>query len=157
MFGPSDQSALDRVRAEIRDRFDKSPGGLGALAAGLAAVRKPASSAPRDQNGVRRLFDLAAAALPSDDARRTGVTIYDATAAPLARAGRVSDLPKPRVQGPAALLIAPSALGPRLIRVEPVTANGGRVATVVAEQSLRLTEGPPGLVHTLRLQTSVAP
>jgi hypothetical protein len=54
-------------------------------------------------------------------------------------------------------VIVPSALGPRLIRVEPVTANGVRAATVVAEQSLGLTEEAPGLVDTFVMQTSVVP
>src|SRR5207302_132485 len=85
-----------------------------------------------------------------DNTRRTGVTVYDTAAASLAWAGRVSDLPKERVQGPAAMLIAPSALGPRLIRVEPITADGVRVSTVVAEQSLGMTEEAPGLVDMRR-------
>ena len=42
----------------------------------------------------------------------------------------MSDLPKERVQGPAALVIAPSALGPLLIRIEPVPRDGVRAATV---------------------------
>src|SRR5436190_14526459 len=116
-----------------------------------------ARSAPRDQTGIRRLFDLAASVLPDNDARRTGVTIYDTTPAPIAWAGRVSDVPKQRVQGPAALVIVPSALGPRLIRVEPVAATGVRAATVIAEQSLGLTEEAPGLVDTFVMQTSVVP
>jgi signal transduction histidine kinase len=156
-FGSSDQSALDRVQTEIRDRFDQTAVGLGAIAARLAAAPEAASSAPRDQTGIRRLFDLAASVLPDHDTRRTGVTIYDPTAAPLAWAGRVSDVPKQRVQGPTALVIVPSALGPRLIRVEPVTANSVRAATVVAEQSLGLTEEAPGLVDTFVMQTSVVP
>jgi hypothetical protein len=61
-----------------------------------------------------------------EEAGRAGVTVYDTAAAPLAWAGRVTDMPKERVQGSAALLIAPSALGPRLIRVEPVSAKGAR-------------------------------
>jgi signal transduction histidine kinase len=156
-FGPSDQSALDRVQAEIRDRFDETAGALSAIAAKLAAAPEAASTAPRDQNGIRRLFDLTASALRGNDARRTGVTIYDTAAAPLAWAGRVSDVPKQRVEGPPALLIAPSALGPRLIRVEPVSPSGVRAATVVAEQSLGFTEEAPGLVDTFVMQTSVVP
>jgi signal transduction histidine kinase len=156
-FGASDQSAVERIRAEIRDRFDRSAGSLVAIASAVAAHPETAVDAPRDQAGIRRLFDIAAAALPADDSRRTGVTIYDTAVAPLAWAGRVSDLPKQRIQGPPALLIAPSALGPRLIRVEPVTTAGARASTVVAEQSLGLTEEPPGLAGTFVMQTSVAP
>jgi len=156
-FGPSDRSAFEGVQAEIRDRFDRSAAGLGAIASSVAADPEAAVNAPRDPAGIRRLFDLAAAALQPDLARRTGVTIYDTAAAPLAWAGRVSDVPKERVQGPRALIIAPSALGPRLIRVEPVVADGVRAATVVAEQSLGMTEAAPGLVDTFVMQTSTVP
>jgi signal transduction histidine kinase len=156
-FGPSDQSAVERVQAELRDRFERSGGSLESTTARLAATPEIAADGTRDQAGVRRLFDVVAAALPGDDARRTGITVYDAAAAPLAWAGRVSDLPKQRVQGPTALLIAPSAFGPRLIRVEAVAKSGARVATVVAEQSLGVTEEAPGLVDTFVVQTSIAP
>src|SRR5262249_48578476 len=156
-FGASDQSALERVQSEIRDRFDRSSASLGAIATRVAATPEAGSSAPRDATGIRRLFELVAAALPQDNTRRTGVTVYDTAAAPLAWAGRVSDLPKERAQGPAAMLIAPSALGPRLIRVEPVTVDGVRVSTVVAEQSLGMTEEAPGLVDTFVMQTSWVP
>jgi len=153
-FGGSDQAALDRVQVEIRDRFERSAASLSAIATRVAANPEAGSSAPRDPAGIRRLFDLVATALPQDNTRRTGVTVYDTAAASLAWAGRVSDLPKERVQGPAAMLIAPSALGPRLIRVEPITADGVRVSTVVAEQSLGMTEEAPGLVDTFVMQTS---
>jgi signal transduction histidine kinase len=156
-FGPSAQTALDRVHAEIRDRFDRSAGSLGAIASTVAAARDAMSAAPRDQTAIMRLFDLTASVVPAADGRRTGVTIYDAAGAPIAWAGRVSDVPKERVQGPAALLIAPSALGPRLIRVEPVAATAARSATVVVEQSLGLTEEAPGPVDTFVMQTTIAP
>jgi hypothetical protein len=42
------------------------------------------------------------------------------------------------------LFIAPSALGPLLIRIEPVVRDGVRAATVVAEQSLGTLEALPG-------------
>ncbi len=155
-FGASDQTALARVQAEIGDRFERSASGLAAIAARTAAQPEIPLDGPPDQTRIRRLFDVAQAAVPGNDTQ-TGVTIYDSAAAPLAWAGRVSDLPKERVQGPGALLIAPSALGPRLIRVQPVAKNGLRPATVVAEQSLGLTEQAPGPVDTFLMQTSVAP
>ena len=57
-FGPSDQSALARVEAELRQRFDASAVTLGAIAARLAAEPDTARAAPRDQTSVKRLFDL---------------------------------------------------------------------------------------------------
>src|SRR5262249_57809067 len=58
---------------------------------------------------------------------------------------------------PAALVIAPGALGPRLIRVEPVVRSAVRVSTVVAEQSLGTTAESPGLGDTFRMTSSIAP
>jgi signal transduction histidine kinase len=116
-------------------------------------------SAPRDQAAVKRLFDIVGAALAGNEAERTGITIYDADAAPVAWAGRVSDVPKERVDGPAALLVASGAFGPRLIRVEPLLAPAGapRVATVVVERTLGNLQAAPGLNDTFLLPTSLVP
>ena len=117
-FGPSDQAALSRVEAELRQRFDASAATLAAIAARVPADPETSRIAPRDQAAVKRLFDAVSAAVPADEAGTTGVTVYDAAGEPLAWAGRVSDLPKERVLGPATLLIAPGALGPRLVRID---------------------------------------
>src|SRR5206468_4951078 len=119
-FGSSDQAALARVEDELRQRFDASAATLGNLAAGVAANRRALRDAPRDAAEIKRLFEDCAAAIPRDEAGRTGITIYDAAAAPLAWAGRVSDLPRARIDGPSSLFVAPGALGPRLVHVEPV-------------------------------------
>jgi signal transduction histidine kinase len=152
-FGPSDRSALSRVEAELRQRFDASAATLGTIAARVAAEPETARIAPRDQPAVKHLFDVVAAAMPgdTDEAGRTGLTVYDPLGAPIAWAGRVSDLPKERVQGSKTLVIAPSALGPLLIRIEPVARDGVRAATVVAEQSLGTLEGAPRLTEEASL------
>src|SRR5437667_605713 len=123
-FGPSDQTALSRVRAELRQRLDASAETLGTIASQVASRRdiiRSASGTSRDIAAARRLFDVVDTALSGQEAWRTGITVYDAADAPLGWAGRVSDLPKERINGPAALLVAPGALGPQLIRVEPVS------------------------------------
>ena len=156
-FGASESTAVARIEAELRRRFDASADTVRAIAARVAA--DPAAAAPglRDQAAIRQLFDLTAGTLPPQDEAPTGVTLFDSAAAPIAWAGRVSDLPTERVQGAAALVIAPGALGPRLIRVEPVVRSGVRLATVVAEQSLGTTAGSPGLGDTFSMATSIAP
>ncbi len=158
-FGASDEEALGRVEADLRHRIDAGAATLGAIAARVTAQSEAIRRTPRDQAAVKRLFDLVGAALSGDDAERTGITIYDADAAPLAWLGRVSDVPKERVEGPATLLVAPGALGPRLIRVEPVPAPSGapRTATVVVEQTLGDLPGAPGLNDTFLLPTSLVP
>jgi signal transduction histidine kinase len=156
-FGPSDQSALARVEAELRQRFDASAATLGAIAARLAAEPDTARAAPRDQAGLKRLFDLVAAAMPDDEGGRTGITIYDAAGTPLAWAGRVSDLRKEVVLGAATLMVAPGPLGPGLIRIEGVARGGVRAATVVVEQALGTARSAPGLSETFTMATSIAP
>ena len=156
-FGATDEAALRRIEAELRQRFDASAATLGAIAARLAADPDTARTAPRDQAGLKRLFDRVAAAIPEDEGGRTGITVYDAVGTPLAWAGRVSDLRKEVVSGSATLIVAPGPLGPGLIRVEPVSSNGLRVATVVVEQAMGTARGTPGLAETFATETSIAP
>ena len=156
-FGASDGDALARIQAELRQTFDASAGRVAAIADRVAADPAAATAGMRDQAAIRQLFDLAASTLPREDEGPTGITIFDPAGAPLAWAGRVSDLPAERVQGAAALLIAPGALGPRLIRVEPVVRSAVRVATVVAEQSLGNAPETPGLGDTFVMRTTIAP
>ena len=163
-FGPTDQTALSRVEAELRQRLDANVDSLGTIAAAVASRRdiiRGASAATRDVAAARQLFDLVDAALPDDVADPFGISVYDAAAAPLAWAGAVSDLPKERVNGPAALLIIPGSFRPHLIRIEPVAGDGSRgaprVATIVVEQSLGRTQGAPGLPDTFVVPTSLVP
>ncbi|HEV8345736.1 MAG TPA: HAMP domain-containing sensor histidine kinase [Vicinamibacterales bacterium] len=160
-FGSSDRTALARVESELRQRFDAAADTLGTLAARVAANRAVLGETSRDAAAVKRLFEDCTAAIPRQDAGRTGITIYDATAAPLAWAGRVSDLPRARIDGPATLFVAPGALGPRLVRIEPVTDGSGssapRLATSVVEQILGTASGAPGPADTFVLSTSIAP
>ena len=155
-LGPSSETAMRRVEVELRQRFDASATTLGSIAARLAADPETARAGPRDQASVKRLFDVSASAVPPLEAGRTGVTIYDAAGEPIAWAGRVSDVPKDRILGRSTLLIAPSALGPRLIRIEPVTRDGARAATIVAEQSLGTLQAP-GVADAFVLPTSLVP
>jgi signal transduction histidine kinase len=161
-FGSSDQEALARAERELRERFDAGADTLGSLAARVAALRDDLRAAPRDDAAVKRLFEACIGAIPADEAGRTGITVYEITAAPIAWAGRVSDLPRSRIDGGPALFLAPGALGPRLIRIEPVTDGGDRstavrLATIVVEQTLGTATGAPGVADTFVLSTSVAP
>ena len=156
-FGPSDESALSRVEAELRHRLDTDAATLGTIAMRIAGEPETVRTTSRDQAAVKRLFDIVAAAMPADEPGRTGITVYDAIGEPIAWAGRVSDLLKERVQGPATLLIAPGTLGPHLIRIDPVSSEGVRRAVVVVERTLGTVQGAPGLSDTFALPTSLAP
>jgi signal transduction histidine kinase len=137
-FGATDEASVARVEAELRQRVNVAADTLGTIAARVAASQGLIQPAARDDGALRLLFDALTAALPDETVRRTGVTVYSHPAAvPIAWSGRVSDLPKQRIEGPAALFVAPRG---RLIRIEPVTdrerAGSVRLATIVVEQSL---------------------
>src|SRR5919108_5018749 len=92
-FGSTDQEAASRVEAELRERFHGSADTLGAIASRAATARGDIGAASRDTGAVARLFDAVERAIPAEQGGRTGVTVYGPNAAPLAWAGRVSDLP----------------------------------------------------------------
>jgi signal transduction histidine kinase len=160
-FGATDDDTLVRVEAELRAQFDADSTlltGVTSLAAGKEAIRA-ALLDPTD----KRLFEQVSAALPEGQAGVVGVTVYDGAGQPLAWAGRVSDLPKTLVTGLPALVTFRGALGPRLVRVEPVTvgprssAAAARDATIVVEKSLADPRQTPGPADTAVMATSIVP
>ena len=159
-FGASDEAALSRVEAELRDRFQASAATLGRMADAITPRTDTIIAASRDQAVATRLFETVDAALPNEAAGRTGITVYDGAGAPLAWAGRVGEIPRVRIDGPDALFVAPGALGPRLVRVQPVATPDGassRLATVVVEQSLGRVDPSPDLTDTFTISTALAP
>ena len=161
-FGSTDLAAARRVERELRQRLDASADTLGSIASRATAERDRIRAAPRDQAEQRRLFEAMNAALPRGDADRTGVTVYEASGVPLAWAGRVSEFPKERIDGADAIFVAPSALGPRLVRITHLAdtigrSTGQRLATVIAEHVLGRPEDAAGLADTFALATSLAP
>lgn len=158
-FGRTDEDAALRVQAELRGRFDTSAAALAALAARVSGERATIAAAARDTGAARRLFDTLNAALP-DESDPTGISVYDRTSAPLAWAGRVSELATVRIEGPPALFVTAGVRGPRLVRTEPLgdpSQPATRLATIVVEQSLGSLEAQPGESDTFTLTTSVAP
>ena len=159
-FGASDEAAAARVEAELRDRFEASADLLGAVASRVQPHTDTIRAAARDPAAAKQLFAQVDDALPDDEAGRSGITVYDAAGATLAWSGRVSDRPTGRIGGSAALFVTPGALGPRLVRVQPVLEPGRpgvRLATIVVEQSLGRVEASPSLADTFTVATSIAP
>jgi len=159
-FGSADADTLVRVEAELRARFDGNAAMLARVASQVADGREVIRAGLVDP-GDKGLFDLVARALPPEHAGRVGVTVYDAAARPIAWAGRVSDLPKSLITGLSAFVTVPGALGPRLVRVEPVSlAPRGapastRDATIVVEQSLADPQPTPGPADSAVMPTSI--
>ena len=114
-FGTSDQDAVARIERELRQRFDESIDRLGRIARQVAKEPVAIAAASRGQVDAGRLFEAVNAALPEQDAGRTGITVYDRLDAPVAWAGRTSELPKNLISGPAMLFVArgaPAWVGP---------------------------------------------
>src|SRR5258706_423839 len=65
------------------------------------------------------------------------------------------------VARPAALLVQPGGLGPRLVRIEPFGEGGARggvrVATIVVEQLIGGAEAAPGSGDAFVIPTTLAP
>jgi signal transduction histidine kinase len=155
-FGGSDADAIARVEVEVQQRFDASADNLAAIAARAAGQRDLIRAATRDTAAATELFDALDAALPGDQGR-TGITVYDLAGTPLAWAGRVSEAPASLVE-PATLVLTVGALGPRLVRIEPVMGvPSTRLATLVVEQILEPIDQSPALGDRLELSTSLAP
>src|SRR5262245_1280228 len=160
-YGRSDQDAVDRIEAELRQQFAASAETLARIAEQLGADRIAVGTTSRTLAPVRSLFGAVDAALPREEVPRTGITIYNSAGAPLAWAGRTSDIPKQRLDGPSVMFVAPDALGPRLVRIQPVGDRSRptqpRLATVVAEQQLSPVRGAPGLADTFVISTAIVP
>ena len=142
-FGTTDAAAADRVQARVL----RDIAGITALARFVAhevatdpsvGRNMPVEDATEDR--VRTLFDVVAAARQRQGsaAPLVALTIYDRRGA-RAWAGRPSDLPRDRSNGPASLFVTPSPLGLRLVYVEPILAMSGdraRLGTIAVEHVL---------------------
>jgi signal transduction histidine kinase len=160
-FGATEREALARIEAEIRQRFDEAADTLGGIAERAAQSRALIPEASRDRRAVSELFDALTRALPEERIRSTGITMYGFPGRdPLAWSGRVSDLPPERIEGPAALFVAP---GGRLIRIEPVVERArsvaARLGTIAVEQQFGGSQTPSGMANrdATRVETSLAP
>src|SRR5262245_7700405 len=158
-FGATDADSVSEIEAQLRQRVNAAADTLGVTSARVISSHKLIQSAARDDASIRALFEVLAAALPAEPAGRTGITVYSHPGVvPIAWAGRVSDLPKARIEGPAELFVAPRG---RLIYVEPVTdperPAAGRLGTIVVEQLLGDSSVASSSDEAVVLQTTLTP
>ncbi len=158
-FGSTDEESVAHIETELRQRFDQAAQTLGRIGARVALSTDAIEAARRDDTALRRLFDVLASALPAESDPSLGVTIYsNPDATPLAWSGRVSELPRERIDGPSALFVAPRG---RLIWLEPVADNtrpgSGRLGTIVVEQWLSEDYATTRRGDTIVLSTDIAP
>ncbi|MEI6667343.1 MAG: HAMP domain-containing sensor histidine kinase [Acidobacteriota bacterium] len=137
-FGWSDSEATARVAADVTRSFAAIVASLDRTTAQVAAHADVVARASSDVAATRDLFVALASTVDANGA----VTVYSLQNAPLAWAGRPSDLGwlRARVAGPQAVFVAPGPSGTRLIRVQPITdASAGpvrRIGTIVSERDL---------------------
>ncbi|MGE3956367.1 MAG: ATP-binding protein [Vicinamibacterales bacterium] len=159
-LGATDEAAVARIEQELRQRFDQAAAALSTCTTQVLGHSEAVAQAARGSAGSRALFQALAAQIPPDASGRAGITLYAMNGTPVAWAGRVSDLPRDRIEGPASLFVSLDPLGPRLVRVEPLLdrsrPGSPRIATVVAEQLVEeRTDVSSPVTDTFRLPTSV--
>ncbi|HEY3883882.1 MAG TPA: HAMP domain-containing sensor histidine kinase, partial [Vicinamibacterales bacterium] len=142
------------VRQNVRGDFAAMTAEVQALA--RAAADDPNVPAdmmrdPSDDNeGTPQLFDAAARVrLRGVDASLVAVTIYDARGIARAWAGRPSDLAPERTRSSAALFVATSPLGLRLVYLQPIVGaapDRARLGAVAVEHVLTPAPAPSMLL-----------
>jgi signal transduction histidine kinase len=140
-FGPDAAAARERVAqrmtAVVTDLETEFAAAIDRLVVTPSDLRQAAAGEPGPQ---RRLFDAVAAATATGRAGLSA-TVYGTAPVPLAWMGRPVDTsnPDPRIAGPAAMFLAPDALGLRLVRVHPLidpATSGERIGTLVLQLPL---------------------
>ena len=159
-LGATNEAAVQRIEAELGRRFADTAEALTARTARVRSQPDAIVRASRDGASARALFQSLSAELTPDLAGSAGITVFGPAANPVAWAGRVSDVPRDRIDGPPSVFVSLDPLGPRLVRVEPVAdparPAGPRLATVVAEQLVvERTDVSSSVSDTFRLPTSV--
>jgi hypothetical protein len=113
-LGATDEAAARRIADELGQRFADASADLIARTSRVTATSGARLTLdPRDTTAPRSLFEGLAAELPPDSSDTAGVTLYNSRGNPVAWAGRVSDVPRDRIDGPASLFVSLDALGPR--------------------------------------------
>lgn len=120
-LGTSVDATVRRVERDVRAQFGARASDLQQLTQRLLAHPALVPGLGGQERDVRALFDTVAA-----EAARAGsdiaVTVSATDGAAIAWAGRPQTLDASRLDGDAALFVGPSALGLRLVYVEPVPA-----------------------------------
>ncbi len=141
-FGTTNAAAAERVRARVRRDITEMTDRVQTVARAVAKDPSvPGNMTGNAENRIRVLFDAVGAARQRAAAAAPllALTIYDTAGVAQAWAGRPSDLPGDRSNGPASLFVMPSPLGLRLVYIEPImatTAERGRLGVVAVEHVL---------------------
>jgi len=158
-YGATPQEAIARIEAEVRSRVATNADALDAIAGTVLASARLVAEASRDATNAGPLFDLLDTAIPEELRGSVGATVYGPTGHPIAWTGRVSELPDAERVGSSALFVLPGTLGPRLVRVEPISGpeQASRLGSVVVELILADVRRAPGFPATSGIAAALAP
>ncbi len=170
-LGPDRESAYAKVEQEVRSEFDRMALTLASMAEEQAKAAGPILRQAADDRDLRPLFANAAALVSRDPSQQLALTVYDTSGAPLAWAGRPSELsviPRlaspglGRTGSPAPLFVVPGPLGFRLVRVEAVMAPSTRnpvMVGAVAAEHIFPESAEPGATssESFSIDTALAP
>ncbi len=137
-LGPDVAGTASRVERDVQERFARQADTLARTVDQLRAqpgLERALDAATRDQ---RALFD-AVDAVGRRSSPGVAITVATPGGTAIAWAGRAQAVPEARLNGGPALVLAPGALGLRLVHVEPVRAASGdtsRVLGVIAAEQL---------------------
>ncbi len=126
-LGPTDATAAARVESLVRREFDGMTAALAEVAtAHCRAIRRRASWPTVPEAAPRPLRPGGHARASSPHPDDIAVTVYDAVRGEArAWSGRPSDIPPDRIVGPQDLFVTRTALGLRLVHVQPISQQRG--------------------------------
>ena len=120
----SPPEARERIERQVQARLADIAAALRGMAVELATAPAVGPALRGDRAAVRRLFDRARAAAGGST---SALTVYDATGAALAWAGRPSEIPRSRILAGRTFFTASGPLGLRLVYIEPIPALADRL------------------------------
>ncbi len=170
-LGPNRESAYAKVEIEVKSEFDRMALTLTRMSREEATIAAPILQQAADDRDLRPLFASAAAEVARDPSQQLAITVYDIGGAPIAWAGRPSELSViPRLSSPGLgragsappLFIVPGPLGFRLVRVEAIVAAATRNPVLlggVAAEHIFPEREAPGATSSERfsIDTSIVP
>jgi signal transduction histidine kinase len=150
VLGADDADARARVEVEVRQLFDVMARRLRDISTAVADGPLVRAAAADDTGAARLLFERADAAIAdAEPAGDTAVTVFAPDGAPLAWAGRPSELRRTQLAGEAWFL-SRFVLGPRLVYVRPLVDGASTIGYVAVERALPSAEPSTPRVAALR-------
>jgi signal transduction histidine kinase len=160
-FGLTDASSASRLEREVRRLVDNRARDVRVLAERVSSEGAAVERAAASRDGLPALFDLLTDRAQTTGSGNVSVTVY-VPAGPKGAYrvvawsdGPADEVVTDRLNGPAALFVAPGSVGLRLVYAKAIEWNGRRVGVAAAETILSPSPGVGTFAFTL--DTSFGP